>query len=187
MDGSGDGHLLCSDGIKRWGRYGAAGILFYSAGAEPHFLLVHRSSLVYHGDTWGIPGGALNKDESALRAAWREAREELGGLEELPYVVRGSYIDRPALDWSYTTVVIQVAEPFHLVTEWESEEAWETQNAGWFSRAEIDGLELHPAFAALWESGRLDTFLPGRPTLTKGSAVELPAITALGDNSVFEL
>lgn len=162
MTGSGDGYLLCSDGVERWGLNGAAGILFLVNGPdEPRFFLVHRSPEVHHGDTWGVPGGAVDLDEAPLDAAWREALEEVPGLGRLPHHVRGSYEDAPASDWSYTTFVVEIDEQFSLL-----EETWETQDAGWFTRAELAGLHLHPAFEALWLSGKLEPFLPAvRPTL----------------------
>lgn len=161
MDGSGDNYVLCQDGVIRWGPFGAAGLLFCLNEGEPRFFLVHRSPLVDQGDTWGIPGGARDNDETALEAAWREALEELVGLSEMPHHVLGKYVDTPSPDWSYTTFAIQVYKPFHLSAEkLETDEAWETQDAGWFTRQEIEDLDLHPAFRSLWSSPAFQSLLP---------------------------
>lgn len=162
MTGSGDGYLLCSDGAERWGLNGAAGVLFVvNHSDEPRFFLVHRDPEVHQGDTWGVPGGAIDFGEDPLDAAWREALEEVPGLERVPHHVRGHYEDAPATDWSYTTFVVEIDEPFELL-----ETTWETQAAGWFTRSELEQLKLHPAFGALWASGNLDPLLPQpRPTL----------------------
>lgn len=173
---TGDGYMVCSDGQTRWGLYGAAGIMFVvNHSDEPRFFLVHRSPEVHQGDTWGVPGGAIDANEDPLDAAWREALEEVPGLDRLPHHVRGSYKDAPATDWSYTTFVVEIDQPFALL-----EETWETQDADWFTRAELEQLRLHPAFQALWESGNLEPFLPQpRPTLAADPAP--PAPTAPGD------
>ena len=41
-------------------------------------LLQHRAPWSHNGDTWGLPGGALNWSESAVDGAMREAFEEVG-------------------------------------------------------------------------------------------------------------
>jgi 8-oxo-dGTP pyrophosphatase MutT (NUDIX family) len=169
MDGSGDGWKICSDGAERWGLNGAAGVLFCSElEGESRFFLVHRSPEVDQGDNWGIPGGAVDGDESSLEAAWRETLEELGRFDEPAHVVRGSYVARPAEDWSYETFVIELEQPFEVDLDdvWEGDAGWETMNAAWLTRAEVDELELHPGFRALWDSGQLDALLPGRPPLS---------------------
>jgi phosphoglycolate phosphatase len=41
-------------------------------------LLLHRQNNKSQGNKWGIPGGKVDKNESALQAAIREVREETG-------------------------------------------------------------------------------------------------------------
>jgi 8-oxo-dGTP pyrophosphatase MutT (NUDIX family) len=142
MSASGSGFVTCSDGQVRWGRYGAAGVLFRTLGAdgEWRFLLQLRSTMSHQGGTWAIPGGAIDRDESPVEGALREASEELG---ELPAVsVDAVYVDDVADDWRYTTVIATVAEAFDTVHNWE------TTDARWVTAAEIEHLDLHPGFAA---------------------------------------
>lgn len=41
-------------------------------------LLLHRQEYKSQGNKWGIPGGKVDKDETALQAAIREVKEETG-------------------------------------------------------------------------------------------------------------
>src|SRR5918996_4745165 len=78
---SGDGFVLAADGRPRWGRYGAAGLLVRHidpATGAPSFFVALRSRHTHMGGTWGIPGGALNRDETPADAALREFHEEIG-------------------------------------------------------------------------------------------------------------
>lgn len=43
-------------------------------------LVLKRSRSSSNPSTWGLPGGRCDGDETPLKAALREAREELGGL-----------------------------------------------------------------------------------------------------------
>ena len=81
---SGDGFLRCSDGHVRWGRFGAAGVVFTVVdGDGPLVLLQLRSAFAHEGGTWSCPGGAIDEGESPLEAALREASEEVGDAPEV--------------------------------------------------------------------------------------------------------
>ena len=141
---SADGYLRCRLGHDHWGRNGAAGLLVRHVdddGAQ-RFLLQHRAPGVHHGDTWGIPGGALAWGESAEEGAWRETEEELGALPHL--TVRSRHVDDHG-GWSYTTVVADALERFRTEAL-----TWETGAGGarWCTREEMDALPLHHGFAA---------------------------------------
>lgn len=43
-----------------------------------HILLLHRQKNKSQGNKWGIPGGKIEKGETALEAAIRETKEETG-------------------------------------------------------------------------------------------------------------
>lgn len=45
---------------------------------EGRILLLHRQEAKSQGNLWGIPGGKLDRGETPLRAALREAKEETG-------------------------------------------------------------------------------------------------------------
>jgi 8-oxo-dGTP diphosphatase len=139
-----DGYAVCEQGHRHWGKAGAAG-LFIShtddAGIQRH-LLQHRAPGVHHGDTWGIPGGALGWGEEIETGAWREAVEELGPLP------KGLLTRRVLTDdhggWAYHTVVMESLIRFEAPgTGWETGE----QGTGWFTPSEMAGLRLHPGFA----------------------------------------
>lgn len=78
--GDGNGWVIGDDGSRRWGRFGAAGLLLRApdpAGSgEPVVLLQHRANWTAAGGTWALPGGALDSHEHAAQAALRETEEE---------------------------------------------------------------------------------------------------------------
>src|SRR5579862_6600742 len=65
---SGDGFVTVADGGVRWGRYGAAGVLFRHVDGDgvAWLFLARRSPFCHRGGTWGVPGGALDDGEGAL-------------------------------------------------------------------------------------------------------------------------
>lgn len=143
MRGSGDGFVRCSDGHTRWGRFGAAGVLFVHRGIDgPRYMLQKRSAWAHEGGTWSVAGGALDADETPEQGALREADEEIGDVPA--HRVLGSHVFAPADDWSYTTFVIEVDQRFGESMNFE------TDAVGWFSAAEIDDLPCHAGFASAW-------------------------------------
>ncbi len=147
MQGSGDGFVRCSDGHVRWGRFGAAGVLFVHREVDgPRVLLQKRSQWAHEGGTWSVSGGALDAGESPDEGALREASEEIGAIPRHRIVGRHEF--SPADDWSYTTVVAEVDERFGFSANFE------TDAVGWFRPAEVDDLPLHAGFAAAWPALR---------------------------------
>ena len=131
------------DGIARWGRYGAAGLLLRHTDAEGvrWFLLAQRSAFVQHPLTWAYPGGALRRGERPEAGAVREFREEFGPATA--YTVADVIVERPAGagGWCYWTVladVDQLSDPKPLTAE-------NIGRAQWFRPAEMETLDLHPA------------------------------------------
>jgi 8-oxo-dGTP diphosphatase len=148
--GDGDGWAYGSDGTKRWGRFGAAGLLLRAPGDQgrPVVLMQHRAPWTHNGDLWGLPGGARHSDESAVDAALREAAEE-AGIDPGRVRVRGQRVDHPGGDaWSYTAVIGDAPEPFPVQPNHESAQL------AWVPEDEVDALDLHPAFAASWPALR---------------------------------
>jgi len=141
---SGDGFVRCSDGHVRWGVFGAAGVVFVQRTADgPLVMLQRRSAFAHEGGTWSCAGGALDEGETPLDGGLREASEEVGAV---PYdiTILGSVVFQPAVDWSYTTFVVEVAEQFGASMNFE------TDDVGWFGPDDVDRLELHAGFAAAW-------------------------------------
>ena len=127
MRGSGDGFVRCSDGHVRWGRFGAAGAVFVHRGDDgPRVMLQKRSQWAHEGGTWSVAGGALDAGESPDRGCAPRG----GRGDRRPSRRTGSwaqYVFAPADDWSYTTIVVEVDEPFGYSTNFE------TDAVGWFA------------------------------------------------------
>ncbi|MGD9999217.1 MAG: NUDIX domain-containing protein [Ilumatobacteraceae bacterium] len=142
---SGDGFIRCSDGHVRWGVYGAAGALFvtHHPALTALVMLQLRSGFAHEGGTWSCAGGALDLGETPIDGALREAVEEVGPPDG-PMHVLGEHVFAPAHDWSYTTVVVQVAEPFGDSLNFE------TDAVHWVPVDDVHRRQLHPGFAAAW-------------------------------------
>lgn len=146
---SGDGFVVAGDGHRRWGRFGAAGVLVRHVDGDDHwYFLARRSSFTHRGGSWAIPGGAIDEHETPVEGALREFVEEIG-VELLDHVVADLH-EADFGGWSYWTVIVDVPERFPLPTTLN----WETADVRWVHRAEVRELELFDAFAATLE--RLD-------------------------------
>ena len=150
MRASGDGFVTLADGSRRWGLFGAAGVLVRHVDgddAEPHYFLARRSMHTHLGGTWAIPGGALDEGETPIEGALREFDEEIGiALAHHEFTVVDTYEDDHG-GWSYTTLVVEVRDRFDLPTAL----TWETAEVRWVPRSELDQLELFGAFRATLE------------------------------------
>ncbi len=130
----------CTEGHVHWGPQGAAGLLVASQG---RVLLQLRARWAHQGGTWSIPGGAVERDETAVAAALREAEEELG-LRSDTVDVRGTWTAQCG-GWTYETVL---AAP--NVTELDLADLAESAGHAWVPAAEVEAQRLHPAFRAAW-------------------------------------
>ena len=141
---SGDGFIRCSDGHVRWGRFGAAGVVFVTRrDGEPHVMLQLRSGFAHEGGTWSCAGGALDEGEEPYEGALREASEEIGEVPADHRLV-GEYVFAPSDDWTYTTLVIEVDETFGGSINFE------TDAVVWDHIDHVEHKPLHPGFAAAW-------------------------------------
>jgi len=140
---SGDGFITLADGSRRWGRYGAAGVLVrHDDGDDVAYFVALRSEWCHQGGTWAIPGGARNAGESPVDAALREFAEEIG-LELDRFEVAEMHEDDHG-GWSYWTVVVDVPERFPPPPATH----WETADVRWVDAAELADLQLFDAFRA---------------------------------------
>ena len=138
MDG--DGWSQCALGHRHWGRYGAAGLLVVAPG--PTVLLQHRAPWSHGGDTWGVPGGARRRTETALEAALRETVEETR-LDVSRVRVTGRHVDDHG-GWSYVTLLAEVDATLAVEAERES------VALGWVPIGDVTDLRLHDGFASAW-------------------------------------
>jgi 8-oxo-dGTP diphosphatase len=142
---SGDGFVRVADGSRRWGRYGAAGLLVRHVDdvtRTTSYFVARRSHHTHMGGTWAIPGGALNRSETAVEAAVREFREEVGLVLAPERIVLIHEDDHGG--WSYWTVVVDVDERFPIPTDTN----WETAEARWVGQNELGDLALLEPFRA---------------------------------------
>ncbi len=137
--------MRCSDGHVRWGVYGAAGVVFVvrDTHGEAFVMLQKRSAMAHEGGNWSCAGGALDEGESPFEGALREASEEVGTPASAPRLI-GTYVFEPATDWRYTTIVVEVDEPFGASLNFE------TDAVEWFPLDYVEQLPLHSGFAAAW-------------------------------------
>ena len=140
---SGDGFVTLADGTRRWGRFGAAGVLVRCACADGSFdyFLARRSEFCHQGGKWAVPGGALNHGEEPLAGALREFAEEVG-VDLADFTVVAVHEDDHG-GWSYWTVIVDVPARFAATIT-----NWETAEAAWVAERLLDGLELLPPFRA---------------------------------------
>ncbi|MGD9798415.1 MAG: NUDIX domain-containing protein [Acidimicrobiia bacterium] len=140
---SGDGFVQVADGSHRWGVFGAAGVLFrHRDGEGTAYFVAQRSHWTHQGGTWAVPGGALDEGETPLEGALREFGEEIGLLPDR-YELAEVFVDDHG-GWSYTTLVVDVPEPFPLPVSLH----WETADVAWVDEGQLAELELFPAFRA---------------------------------------
>lgn len=160
MRGDGDGWVVSATGTYHWGVHGAAGLLLRAPWHDgtPAVLLQHRAAWSHQGDTWALPGGALDSDEEPHEAAVREAHEE-AGLSADQILVHASVVtatvagpDGPI--WTYTTVVADAARLLVTVPNRESAEL------RWVPERDVADLPLHPAFAQSWQILRTGSQVP---------------------------
>jgi len=150
MRGDGDGWAIGPDGLRHWGKYGAAGLLLRAplAGGGSAVLLQHRAPWSHQGGTWALPGGAKDSHESSVRAAVREAEEE-AGIAHTEITVRAERVTAAVPSgWTYTTVVADA--PATLATSANRE----SLELAWVPEDEVTDRPLHPGFAAAWPALR---------------------------------
>lgn len=117
----------------------AAGI-FYTDGEKVLLLKKRKGS---DKNTWGLPGGGVEKGESALDAAKRESREETGKFEgknfgkvrELERTLDGR---RSEISHNWTTFFYKVKKTFKCKLSKEHSD-WR-----WFDLNGIKKVKLHP-------------------------------------------
>ena len=132
IEGDGNGWVVSASGERRWGRYGAAGLLLRAADPAdpdtPLILLQHRAVWTASGDTWALPGGARDSHEDAATAALRETEEE-AEIRPADVTVRservtsrmpGTVWHRPGLDMRHIAEMMSRLRPDQKHTDDDS-------------------------------------------------------------------
>lgn len=126
---------------------------------EDQFLLAIHGRVWRPHRRWGLPGGQIERGESALGAATRELAEELqvrvSGLIEI-----GAYSYKRALHMVY-------AAPWH--EEISGFDTNELSDVRWFSESEVESLHATSALHAGYELEAIRRILPAT-TATLASA-----------------
>ncbi len=148
-EGDGNGWVICAQGHRHWGKYGAAGLLASApgAGGQASILLILRASWTQHPGTWGTPGGARDSHESAPDAALREASEECAVPPDAARI--HGLLDDDHGGWSYQTLLADADSPFPV---WPA--SAEVPEVAWIPEDEVGALPLHPGFAVAWPALR---------------------------------
>ena len=95
------------------------------------FVLVHRLSHKIDGDTWGLPGGKVEKDESDMDAIRRELFEETGYSaqdHELNKLNEHDFVSPRGDTFTYVTFQVLLDNHHDVIIETgaHSEYAWVT-------------------------------------------------------------
>ncbi len=141
---AGDGWVACGD-HRHWGLFGAAGLLLARRdgdGVVTHVVLQHRALWSDQGGTWGVPGGALAPEESAVDGALRESEEEASIAPAAVRIVGMHVLDHGS--WAYTTVVGEVADGARVDPAPSDPESLEVR---WVALGELGDLPLMAPFA----------------------------------------
>lgn len=137
MGASADGVVECRCGRRHWGHAGAAGVLAWRDACRPEVILQLRAQWSMSGGTWGVPGGAIDYDETPIQGALREAREEAGlGVVR---VWATTTLHHP--DWSYTTAIAETFPGQKAIATDHESDAME-----WVRWQDLHGRKLMPAF-----------------------------------------
>jgi 8-oxo-dGTP pyrophosphatase MutT (NUDIX family) len=131
----------------KWGSKGS-GILFIH---RNEMLLLKRSPYVLEPNTWGIPGGAIPKNEKGeFKSDWdsavSESEEETGHSPERNVV--GSYVYISGA-FKYTTFFVEVEEKFTPSLNWES------SDFAWVNTQDLNQYSLHYGVSSLLKNSNI--------------------------------
>lgn len=103
---------------KYYGKTGAGVVVTNNNGK---ILLGLRSSYVNEPSTWSYPGGKIEPDENAKKAAARELREETGIYINPSDLKKLHVFKDTENDFTYTTFIIRVDNKPDIHTNWEND------------------------------------------------------------------
>lgn len=107
----------------------AVGVWFFSVNTQRYLYLMRNDSR--HPNTWGLPGGKVEPNESLLDAIERECREEMGFMPEYVKLVPLEQFTSPDSLFVYHTFFCCVGTEFqpllnseHIGYAWIDSRTW---------------------------------------------------------------
>jgi 8-oxo-dGTP pyrophosphatase MutT (NUDIX family) len=122
----------------------AVGVWFFSVSTQRYLYLLRNDTR--HPDSWGLPGGKVESDETMIAAMIRECEEELGSMPEYIKLVPIEKFTSADGGFSYHTFFCSVANEFAPVLN-EEHVGWAWIASGTWPRP------MHPG---LWSTVNFD-------------------------------
>ena len=125
----------------------AVGVWFYAVNTGRYLYLMREDPK--HPDTWGLPGGKLNANETLIQAMERECREELGFMPEYLKLVPLEKFTTADQGFSYHTFFCSVEREFcptlnneHQGWAWVASGTWpKPMHPGLWSTVNFDAVQ----------------------------------------------
>lgn len=122
----------------------AVGVWFYAADTQRYLYLMRNDRK--HPESWGLPGGKVEPNETLLTALERECREEIGSMPEYLKLVPLEKFTSADSGFVYNTFFCSVAKEFQPVLNNEHlAYAWVTS-----------GVFPKPLHSGLWSTVNFD-------------------------------
>lgn len=107
----------------------AVGIWFYSISTDRYLYLIRNDAK--HPESWGLPGGKVEHDESLLEAIQRECHEEIGMFPDYVRLIPLEQFTSNDSNFNYHTFFCCVANEFvpclndeHIGYAWINAGTW---------------------------------------------------------------
>lgn len=124
----------------------AVGVWFYSVSTQRYLYLLRNDTR--HPDSWGLPGGKIEHNETLIDAMHRECEEELGVMPEYIKLVPIEKFTSADGGFSYHTFFCSVATEFtprlneeHIGWAWIASGTWpKPMHPGLWSTVNFDAV-----------------------------------------------
>ena len=124
----------------------AVGVWFYSINTQRYLYLLRNDPR--HPNTWGLPGGKIENNETLVEAMTRECREELGFMPEYLRMVPLEKFTSADKGFAYHTFFCSVGKEFiptlneeHIGYSWITTGVWpKPMHPGLWSTVNFDAV-----------------------------------------------
>ena len=125
----------------------AVGVWFYSINTQRYLYLLRNDPR--HPNTWGLPGGKIENNETLVEAMTRECREELGFMPEYLRMVPLEKFTSADKGFAYHTFFCSVGKEFiptlneeHIGYSWITTGVWpKPMHPGLWSTVNFDAVK----------------------------------------------